>query len=80
MAFNWEIKSTFDSTPTDRPAVKVKVALPLFKALHGKAGLLMRTKRHSNLDLYGWSVCWLDGPPAHIYMHRNDTFSYVELF
>ncbi len=37
MAFNWEIKSTFDSTPRDRPAVKVKVALPLFKALHGNA-------------------------------------------
>ncbi len=35
MAFNWEIKSTFDSTLTDRSAVKVKVALPLFKALHG---------------------------------------------
>ncbi len=28
MAFNWEIKSTFDSTHTDRPALKVKVALP----------------------------------------------------
>ena len=37
MAFNWEIKSTFDSTLTDRPAVKVKVALPHFKALHGNA-------------------------------------------
>ncbi len=37
MAFNWEIKSTFDSTLTDRPAVKVKVVLPLLKALHGNA-------------------------------------------
>ena len=37
MAFNWELKSTFDSTRTDRPALKVKVALPHFKALHGNA-------------------------------------------
>ncbi len=35
MAFNWEIKSTFDSTLTDRPALKLKVALPLFKHYMG---------------------------------------------
>ncbi len=39
MAFNWEVKSTFDSTLTDRPAIKVKVALPFFKALHGNTNL-----------------------------------------
>ena len=37
MAFYWEIKSTFASPQTDRPAPKVKVILPLFKALHGNA-------------------------------------------
>ena len=29
LAFNYSITSTFDSTSTDRPALKVKVALPL---------------------------------------------------
>ncbi len=37
LAFNYSITSTFDSTSTDRPALKVKVALPLFKVLHGNA-------------------------------------------
>ncbi len=29
LAFNYSITSTFDSTPTDRPALKVKVFLPM---------------------------------------------------
>ena len=49
MAFNWEIKSTFDSTRTDRPVVKVKVALPLFRAtLTFTTGLSVRVL--SNVD------------------------------
>ncbi len=47
MAFNWEIKSTFDSTLTDRPAVKVKVARPLSKAF--TAGLSVSVL--SNVDV-----------------------------
>ncbi len=51
MAFNWEIKSTLDSTRRDRPAVKVKVALPLFKALHGNAIFRLVCSAHAHKEV-----------------------------
>ncbi len=55
-----KIKSTFDSTLTYRPALKVKVALPHFKALHGNASNMAK----SYMDMY---INWQTYTLIHVY-------------